>query len=200
MSSLKHMKTPPVRQIGDPCLRQVSAPVGQAYLEIKEFQAFLELMVHTMRMKNGSGICAPQLGVNLQAIAVEFTGHDLKKAMDVYGGKGVREMEMVLHPLQVIFNPAIMVPNPNEKATFREGCLSVEGYTAMVPRYKEIIVTGVSREGKPVQFEARGWVARIYQHELDHLNGTMYVDSMDPKTFTNERWREHKVPGQGLDS
>jgi peptide deformylase len=69
------------------------------------------------------------------------------------------------------------------KATFFEGCLSVQGYMALVERHLAVEVTGLDAEGKPLRWEAQGWAARILQHEIDHLGGMLYIDRMLPRSF-----------------
>ncbi|GKC59586.1 peptide deformylase 1A, chloroplastic-like protein, partial [Tanacetum coccineum] len=82
----------------------------------------------------------------------------------------------------VILNPKLKRKG-NKSAFFFEGCLSVDGYRALVERYLEVEMTGLDREGKPIKVDACGWQARILQHECDHLEGTLYVDKMVKRTF-----------------
>ena len=67
--------------------------------------------------------------------------------------------------------------------TFFEGCLSVAGFAALVPRYREVEVTGLDETGEPITWRVKGWPARILQHEFDHLNGTLYIDRMHSRSF-----------------
>lgn len=83
---------------------------------------------------------------------------------------------------QVILNPKLKKKG-NRTAFFFEGCLSVDGFRAVVERHLQVEVTGLSRDGKPIKVDASGWKARILQHECDHLDGTLYVDKMVPRTF-----------------
>lgn len=71
----------------------------------------------------------------------------------------------------------------NRTAFFFEGCLSVDGFRAIVERHLDVEVVGLSRDGQPIKVDASGWQARILQHECDHLEGTLYVDQMVPRTF-----------------
>lgn len=84
--------------------------------------------------------------------------------------------------LLVIINP-ILKKKGKKSALFFEGCLSVDGFRAVVERSLEVEVSGLDGTGKPVKVNASGWQARILQHECDHLNGTLYVDKMVPRTF-----------------
>src|SRR4051812_9478474 len=78
------------------------------------------------------------------------------------------------------------------RPTFFEGCLSVAGYMALVERDREVVVTGLDEHGEPLRWEASGWPARILQHEIDHLRGTLYIDRMISRSFCAnsevERW------------
>lgn len=180
-----------IRQVGDPILRARAKPVELAYLIAPEFKEMVDELVSTLRKKNAAGIAAPQIGVSLQVIAAEVTGHDLKIAIQKYGSKGVTKMQMTLFPLTVMINPKIRVIDPTTVA-FKEGCLSVQNFTAVVPRSQEIAVEALNLEGETINFTAVGWTARIIQHEVDHLNGNLFVDCMSYKTLTNEKWRSYK--------
>ena len=72
-----------------------------------------------------------------------------------------------------------------------EGCLSLTGFSAEVPRNSEVSISGLNEEGEDIKFHAKGWPARIIQHEMDHLNGVMYTDKMIPRTFKNDDWHEY---------
>lgn len=88
-------------------------------------------------------------------------------------------------PLKVIINPEIKLIDKTESFFF-EGCLSVRGYRAIVPRATKVAVSGLDRNGKKISFTADGWLARILQHEVDHLNGNLYIEKMNPKSFITE--------------
>lgn len=75
------------------------------------------------------------------------------------------------------------------KVTFEEACASVRGYSAEVPRYDEVTVRGVDTDGRQQELRLSGWNARIAQHEMDHLNGVLYTDVMDAKTFSCSCWQ-----------
>lgn len=87
-------------------------------------------------------------------------------------------------PLMVLFNPTIELLGEG-RATFFEGCLSVGGYMALVERDVAVKVTGYNEKAEPVSIESRGWQARILQHEIDHLRGTLYIDRMLSRTFSS---------------
>lgn len=89
-------------------------------------------------------------------------------------------------PLTIIANPVLTILDGADEHYF-EGCLSIDGYRAVVPRASHVRVTGWDRHGQPVTLTAKGWLARILQHEIDHLNGALYLDSMYIPTFISER-------------
>ena len=86
-------------------------------------------------------------------------------------------------PFHVIINPKLTLLG-KAKATFFEGCLSVEGYQAIVDRALDVRVDCLNERGEEITIKAHGWYARILQHEIDHLNGTLYIDRMKPRTLT----------------
>jgi len=135
-------------------------------------------MVEVMRMAPGVGLAAPQIGVGLSVIVLEDTEHRMAKLTKEQRAERGRTP----FPLLVVFNPTLRVLS-DEKATFFEGCLSVQGYMALVDRHLAVEVSGLDAEGKPFQREMHGWGARILQHEVDHLHGTLYIDRMWSRSF-----------------
>ena len=105
--------------------------------------------------------------------------------------KGVSKMEMSLFPLKVLINPKIEIIDPTV-VSFKEGCLSIHRFSGVVPRAKQIKVEALNIDGENINFLAHGWTARIIQHEVDHLHGNLFVDSMLYKSLMNEEWRNHK--------
>ena len=85
-------------------------------------------------------------------------------------------------PFHVLINPRIVALDES-RVEFFEGCLSVEGYTAIVPRAHRVVVEFLNEHAEPMRVEAEGWYARILQHEIDHLNGVLYIDRMHPRTL-----------------
>jgi peptide deformylase len=116
--------------------------------------------------------------VGLSAIVLE----DTEQRMSRLTKEQRAERGRTPFPLLVVFNPTLRVLS-DEKVTFFEGCLSVQGYMALVDRNIAVEVTGWDIEGKPLQREMRGWGARILQHEVDHLQGTLYIDRMWSRSF-----------------
>lgn len=95
---------------------------------------------------------------------------------------------------QVFINPEIEIIN-DEQHTHPEGCMSVRGFSARVARYDRVRVVGVGMLGTPAELELEGWSARIAQHEMDHLNGIVYVDRMDVSSFTCVTWKQINEAG-----
>ena len=126
----------------------------------KEFQALVDNMVETMRDAPGVGLAAPQVGESLQLAVVEF---------------GDEADDSVLKKLYVIANPEITKPS-EETITDVEACLSVPGLAGEVERHESLVVKAQNRHGQPYKIIAKGWLARIFQHEIDHLNGVLYID------------------------
>ena len=189
LKAITGLKNYKVCQIGDPILRQKSKPVQFDYMLSQEFNQLVELMVKTMRDKKGVGIAAPQVGASLRVIAVEFNGHHLQQNLKKFGANGVQKMQMQLFPLKVVVNPEVKIIDPTTVA-FKEGCLSMEGYSAIVPRVKEVQISGQSTTGEKLKFNIAGWMARVFQHEMDHLDGHLFVDSMQYKTLIFEKWKD----------
>nr|XP_014333935.1 PREDICTED: peptide deformylase, mitochondrial [Bos mutus] len=103
------------------------------------------------------------------------------------GGGEARQMEPF--PLRVFVNPSLRVLD-SRLVTFPEGCESVAGFLACVPRFQAVQISGLDPRGEQVVWQASGWAARIIQHEMDHLQGCLFIDKMDSKTFTNIHWME----------
>eukprot|EP00850_Spirogloea_muscicola_P010405 SM000061S19232 [mRNA] locus=s61:205538:207099:- [translate_table: standard] len=135
-------------------------------------------MVAVMRNAPGVGLSAPQIGVPLQIIVLEDTAELIAYSLP----EEARAQQREPFGLLVIINPVLRLVG-DDTANFFEGCLSVTGYRALVRRHLEVEVSGLARDGRPVNLTASGWQARILQHECDHLKGLLYVDNMLPRTF-----------------
>ncbi|HHV62649.1 MAG TPA: peptide deformylase [Firmicutes bacterium] len=138
----------PIRKKGDPILRRVALPV----LKItREMDALIENMLETMYAAEGVGLAAPQVGIGCRAIVVDV-------------GQG---------PV-ALFNPEII--HATGSVTEREGCLSIPGVFGMVPRAERVLVRGLDRHGEETRIEASGLFSRALQHEIDHLDGILFID------------------------
>ena len=125
-----------------------------------ELQNLIDSMVETMRQAPGVGLAAPQVNVQSRVIVVEF---------------GDEEDETVEPSLYTIVNPEIVRPS-RETVVGTEGCLSIPMLVGDVERNESVTVKGFSRRGQPMKIKAKGWLARIFQHEIDHLNGVLFTD------------------------
>jgi peptide deformylase len=140
-----------------PLLRLKAKPV-QVF--DKTLQTLIDDMFETMRDAPGVGLAAPQIGESLRVVVVEYTDDEREDA---------RPKKYVL------VNPEI-VRESEETVTDLEGCLSVPGLAGEVERFEAVTVQAKNRFGKPIKLKASGWLARIFQHEIDHLNGVLYID------------------------
>jgi peptide deformylase len=141
----------PIITLGDPRLRLKGEPVDSFGKYLSEL---LDDLTHTMRAAPGVGLAAPQLGVALQACVVEVEGQ--------------------LHEL---VNPRIVRTNGDDHDL--EGCLSIPGYVAYVTRRDQVWVVAQNRHGRKIKVNGKGLLSRALQHELDHLDGKLYIDYLD---------------------
>lgn len=126
-----------------------------------DLQKLVDDMVETMREAPGVGLAAPQVGLSQRLIVVEYDEDD--------------QIEDSPKKLYVVANPEI-IKTSDETEMGIEGCLSIPGLVGDVERNLEIVVRGQNRRGQPVKIKAKGWLARIFQHEIDHLDGVLYTD------------------------
>jgi peptide deformylase len=145
--------------MGDARLLRVAEPV-QAF-DTPELHALLADLRDTMAAANGAGIAAPQIGVNLQVV--------------IFGSTAVnpRYPDRELVPPTVLINPVI-TPLGSDEAQAWEGCLSVPGLRAMVPRWARVRYTGFDEKGQPIDRTVEGFHALVVQHECDHLIGKLF--------------------------
>jgi peptide deformylase len=126
-----------------------------------EFQSLVDDMLETMRDAPGVGLAAPQIGEPLQLVVIEYNEDD--------------EDEDARPKRYVLANPQFTWFS-EEKEMDLEGCLSVPGLTGTVERSEAVSLKAQNRFGKPIKLNVEGWLARIFQHEIDHLNGVLYID------------------------
>ncbi|GLJ05555.1 hypothetical protein SUGI_0020160 [Cryptomeria japonica] len=174
----KASQLPEIVQAGDPVLHEPTGEVLPEEIGTERIQKIIDDMVAVMRAAPGVGIAAPQIGVPLQIIALE----DTKEYISYAPKEEVEAQQRNSFDLLIIINPKLK-PIGNKTANFFEGCLSVNGFRALVERHLKVEVTGLGRDGLPIKVNAIGWQARILQHECDHLAGLLYVDRMIPRTF-----------------
>ena len=166
-------------QAGDPVLRTKSRPLTSAEIKSASVQNLIELMRDTMRDAPGVGLAAPQIGESIQLAVIE----DRTEYISQIGKEDAKERKRSAIDFQVIINPTISVYSESS-ADFFEGCLSLAGFAGLVSRSLTIMVDCLNERAEPVKLRAKGWYARILQHEIDHLNGTLYIDRMEPRSFS----------------
>ena len=133
-------------------------------------------MLETLRLAPGVGLAAPQIGLGIQLAIIE----DREQYHASWTAAQLRARGRVPVPFHVLINPQLE-SDGDATAEFYEGCLSVAGYAAEVPRHHRVRVRYLDQHGEPQQVSAEGWYARILQHEIDHLSGALYIDRMrDP--------------------
>jgi peptide deformylase len=150
-----------IRQIvtlPDPVLRRKARPVTRFD---RELRTLIDDMIETMRAAPGVGLAAPQVGVSLRVIVVEYAEDE--------------EKEDAPKKLYVMVNPEIKVVSEETEEGI-EGCLSVPGWQGEVERGLRVTVKAQTRRGQPMKVKAKGWMARIFQHEIDHINGVVFTD------------------------
>nr|AFD03203.1 peptide deformylase [uncultured bacterium W4-21b] len=152
-------------RIGNPLLRQKIRPLTLPKLKGPELQTFLDDMVSTMHAANGVGLAANQVGKDVSAIVLECQTN-------------TRYPKEVDFALQVYINAEILKYS-RKKFYDWEGCLSVPGYRGLVPRAETLTIKAFDREGNSIRRTVSGFEARVLQHEIDHLNGLIYMDRMD---------------------
>jgi len=181
-------------QVGEPVLRQPARPLTPEEIALPVTQQLIEWMRDTMRDAPGVGLAAPQVGLPLQLTVIEDRSeYSQNVAVEVLAE---REREPV--DFQVLINPRI-VERSDEQVEFFEGCLSLTGFSALVKRSRAVVVEALDERGQNRRIEAHGWYARILQHEIDHLHGTLYIDRMAPRSFMslenfNRYWGKLPVP------
>jgi len=130
----------------------------------KNLQTLIDDMVETMREAPGVGLAAPQIGLSERIIVIEYFEREEDE-----------EKEDAPKKVWAVLNPEI-VKASEEKLMGVEGCLSIPGLVGEVERHAQIQIKGLNRHGKPMRIKANGWLARIFQHEIDHLNGVLFTD------------------------
>jgi peptide deformylase len=147
-----------ILKMGDPRLLRVAQPVRE--FDTPELHALIADMFDTMQAANGAGLAAPQIGVDLALMIFGFSQNQ-------------RYPDAPPVPETVLINPTI-VPLDGEEVEDWEGCLSVPGLRAVVPRFARIRYSGFDPQGQRIEREADGFHARVVQHECDHLIGKLY--------------------------
>ena len=137
-----------IRRAGDPVLKEKAKPVAKI---TKTVRSLLDNMVQTMQEADGVGLAAPQVGVSLRVVVIDV-------------GEGLIEL----------INPEIVASEGCETGT--EGCLSIPGMYGDVERFTSVTVQGLDRQGAPITVQGSGLLARALQHEIDHLEGVLFIE------------------------
>ena len=159
-----------IRLLGDPVLRQKAEPVDEIDDDLRRL---MDDMMDTMYAADGVGLAAPQVGVSRRVIVVD-----------------IREQDT---PPFALVNPEI-VERSEEVARDEEGCLSIPGLKDIVERPARVVVEGLDRDGNPRRIEAEGLLARVLQHEVDHLDGILFIDRLSPlkRQLLLKKWQKVK--------
>jgi peptide deformylase len=182
-----------IRQVGEQVLRQKARVLTKDEILDRSTQELIESMRETMHDAPGVGLAAPQVGFPLQLVVIEDQAEFIQKLP----AEQVAERERQPVPFHVLINPKLTLLGV-EAAEFFEGCLSLTGFTAVVPRAKLVRVECLNEKAEPVVIDAQGWYARILQHEIDHLGGVLYVDRMNSRTFFTQdnyvrHWKDRSI-------
>jgi peptide deformylase len=180
-------------QVGEPVLRQRARPLLQEEVALPETQNLIAWMHETMRDAPGVGLAAPQVGLPVQLAVIE----DRPEYAKDIAAERLAERERNPVAFHVLINPRI-VEQSDEQVEFFEGCLSLAGFSALVKRSRQVIVEYWDQLGQSHRIEAQGWYARILQHEIDHLLGSLYIDRMDSRSFMSienltRHWKDRPV-------
>lgn len=166
-------------QTGHPVLREVARDLTVEEIKSEAVTKLIEEMRETMREAPGVGLAAPQIGLSLQLAVIEDRADYLSEVEPEH----LERLQRSPVEFHVIINPKLY-PVGDETVEHFEGCLSVAGFGAVVRRALNVRVECLNEHAEPITINAHGWYARILQHEIDHLNGTLYIDRMNSRTFT----------------
>ena len=159
----------PVLTIGNPLLRRVARDLEPGEIRLPALHRLIDDMVETMHHEEGIGLAAPQIGESVQVAVIEIDAESIR-----YPGQEPFAMTVFL-------NPRITVLDPTEQG-FWEGCLSVPNLRGYVERPRRVRVDYLDLDGDERTIVAEGFLATVFQHELDHLQGVLYVDRMRDMT------------------
>jgi len=185
-----------IHQVGSPVLREPARALGTDDLRTHEVQGLITAMSETMRDASGVGLAAPQVGESLRLAVIEVREDYIRRLPP----EEVAARGMTPVAFHVLVNPELVVEDAATDRFF-EGCLSLGGFGASVPRARAVRVNALDARGDPVEIRAHSWYARILQHEIDHLDGTLYIDRMDSRSFASrenyERFAGGRSSGRG---
>lgn len=171
----------------NPVLRHKTQPVKTFDTEL---QQLIDAMIDKMREANGVGLAAPQVDYSYRMAVIETLPKVDEEGNEIEGSR----------ELFVIVNPEIIWKSP-ELVDGVEGCLSIPGYLGEVARHESIRVRAQDRNGKKIRLRLSGWTARIFQHEIDHLDGVLYIDKLTSKEnfWSEEEFYAMQEEGEALE-
>jgi peptide deformylase len=152
-----------IKVIDDPVLRRKAKKVIKVTPELRQL---IDDMIETMRAAPGVGLAAPQVGVSERVLVVEYA----EEPEDEDAPPPKKKLYALLNP-EIVWASDEMVDGT-------EGCLSIPGWLGDVSRHEAIAIKALNRSGQKVKINAEGWLARIFQHEIDHLDGVLYIDRL----------------------
>lgn len=187
------MLTYKIVQVGDPVLRHRARELSRDEIATPAIQELIVRMRDTMRDAPGVGLAAPQIGESIQLVVIE----DPPQSHAGMTPAQLAERERSAVAFHVLINPRLTVEGDEQVAAY-EGCLSLAGFTMIVPRWRRVRVEALDERGDPVVKVASGWYARILQHEIDHLRGVICSDRMEPRSLATQdnhlrHWRNLPV-------
>ena len=187
----------PIYTYGHPVLRERAREVDPAApgFDAEAFGSFLDDMVETMHEASGIGLAAPQVGRTERVFVIDLSPY----AEEIAEENGGVVPEWATGPLAMI-NPVTGPLAESEEEAFEEGCLSIPDLREEVVRPEAVALRFLDREFRPVEMEASGMLARVVQHELDHLDGVLFVDHVSPLRKRMIRRRLRKMAAGDVDA
>jgi peptide deformylase len=170
----------PIVEVGNPMLRRVARALSPEEIRSSGIQKLIVQMRETMHEAPGVGLAAPQVGHSIQLAVIE----DLEQYHKDIAPEQLAAKERQRVPFHVLINPRVVWQSEDTREFF-EGCLSLPSYTAVVRRAHAVTVECLDETGNSRSIEAKGWYARILQHEIDHLQGRLYIDRMETRSFSS---------------
>ncbi len=171
----KNMAVLPIKTFPEKVLKEKTAPVTEFDADL---QKLIDDMIETMYSAPGVGLAANQVGISRQLLVIDASSRDEGSS------------------LIVLINPEIVCSEGSEDS--EEGCLSLPEYTTVIKRANKVKVKGLDREGEPVEIESDGFLAKVLQHEIDHLNGMLLIDRIGriKREFFNKRYAREYAAGK----
>jgi peptide deformylase len=184
----------PIVPCGEPILRRRAAPVDPATIGDRDVQRLIARMKATMEAAPGVGLAAPQIGEPIRLAVLQ----DGPERWSQLTPEQLLERDRRAVPFMVLVNPVLVPADGSDSVSFYEGCLSVPGLTGVVARHRSVHVEALDERGDPRSWTLSGWPARIVQHEVDHLDGVLYLDRVETRSLSTtdvhqQRWAHRRV-------